>query len=289
MPDVKVTRAGYLAYYYNRRRRHARIEGVGVLPQSLALFERMTATGVSPSEARKTNINNLIRSLVGATVWDELDYLQVRSAETEAHALLNWVGDYSNATKVGSPVFTENEGFVCSAGSGNYINVGFNPGDGLRTYKYLRDDAFFSIGSRTDANQNAFDIGQRTSNIAHNANILIRNDAAGGLLARINEDTTVVSVANATAIGRYVVRRSGAGATAVFKNGTQIATGTGASSAIQNRVWYEGTLNNAGVATTAPTKQYSYSAAGGSLTDAQIAAFDATLNTFFTAILAEVI
>lgn len=261
--------------------------GAGFSAEAIDLFERMTATGVSPSEARKININTLIRSLVRDGVWYRGDCLEVYPAETEAHALLNWLGNYSNATKVGSPVFTENEGFVCSAGSGNYINTGFNPGDGLRTYKYLRDDACFSIGSRTNINGEANDVGQRTSNVSQNANLTIRN--ANILTARINEDTTTASVSNFDSLGNYAVRRTGANATAVFKNGSPIAIGTGASSAVPNRVWFEGTLNSNGAPSGAPTKQYSYFFAGGSLSDAQIAALHTAMDTFFAAIMDEVI
>lgn len=261
-------------------------EGVGgLLPQSVELFERMTATGVSPSAARQTNINTLIRSLVTSTVWDELDYLHVRSAETEAHALLNWKGDYINASKVGSPVFTENEGFVCSAGSGNYISTGFNPG-GAGTFKYLQNDAHFGIWSRTNVDENQFDIGERVG-ASQNANIRLRT--ANAIIANVNQDTTPMQPANTNSLGHYVARRSGAGATALFKDGVSIATGTAASSTIPNLVWFEGTVNQGGAPVTASTRQYACSHAGGSLSDAQIAALYSALDTFFDAILAEVI
>ncbi len=252
--------------------------------EAQAFFARST---VPFSEPRKTNIDVLIKALKSGGIWSKLDVLQVYSQETKQAALLNWVGDSSTATEVGTPPFVENEGFG-GFSTGNYLNMGFNPGTG--TKKYLRDDAMFGVWSRSDqAQESTFCIGQRTNNVTANANLSMRT-AVNANIIRINEDATSTGSANGTipnTLGSHIVCRSGASAGAFYRNGVAVTAIATASSALANREWFVGTINSGGSPSTLSTAQISAAFAGGNLSAGEALAFHNALSSYFNAILEE--
>lgn len=78
-------------------------------PETRQLLARMTT---QPSVARATLIDQTIRGLIDAGLWDQFDILYFLAAHDAQAARLNWKADAFNLTiQSGSPVFTTDGGY----------------------------------------------------------------------------------------------------------------------------------------------------------------------------------
>ena len=86
---------------------------------------------VAPTAPRQALINTLIASLktyqtsFGLSFWDALDFLYLVAAHDEQAAWINWKNPAQIGTKVGSPTWTVNKGYIGSYGV-SYIDTGIN-------------------------------------------------------------------------------------------------------------------------------------------------------------------
>ncbi len=254
--------------------------GVTYDADTSALFARWTT---QPDATRKGLVDAVFKTPGIKPILAKLDFLHVYAAHDSQAARQNWLRDLFNATAIGGPTFTADRGYTGN-GSSSYINTNFNPGDG-GSYQYLLDSAHLGFWSRTELAATVFDIGSRGSSTTRLATILARlsGDNAG---YRLNEDGGGTLAANASSIGHFVARRSGAGATALFKNGSSIGTGSVGSSVtgLQNASMFVGSVSQSGTPTTFSTRQYAVAHGGASLTDAEITALYGALSTYLTAI-----
>lgn len=84
-------------------------------PETRQLLARMTT---QPSVARATLIDQTIRGLIDAGLWDTFDALYFPAAHDAQAARLNWVADAYNLTEVGSPTFSADLGYSGSLSTG---------------------------------------------------------------------------------------------------------------------------------------------------------------------------
>ena len=104
----------------------AAVSSSGYCDEATALFARMTALGETPTDARKTAINNCIVSLKAAglfaTQWDDL---VVTKGHAAGSCLLNWILNATNGLAVNSPLFVADTGYKKNAATA-YINTKYN-------------------------------------------------------------------------------------------------------------------------------------------------------------------
>lgn len=111
--------------------------------ESIALFARMT---VQPSIKQKLVINDTIKALKNAGIWDLLDVLVLLHSHDTQSAYLNWKISTANGSPTNSPVFTAFQG-VLSANT-KYINSNFIPSAGIQ---YKLNNASARIMTSTNA------------------------------------------------------------------------------------------------------------------------------------------
>lgn len=92
-------------------------------PSAEAYFSRMT---VPPTDAVKSNINNLILALKSAGVWNKRDAYYLYNLANEQSACLNLRSTSFTATPVNAPVHTPGKGYTFN-GTSSYLDTGFNP------------------------------------------------------------------------------------------------------------------------------------------------------------------
>jgi hypothetical protein len=246
-------------------------------PETDALLGRFTTGAAEP---RKQLINTLISSLKAAGVWQKLDALYVMAAADEQSGQRNWKADTFNLAPVSAPTFTPDQGYA-GDGATSYLNTGFVPS--TNGVNFTLNSATFGVWSRTNSSGTMTDIGCRTASTT--AQTLLQLRIAGDLANyRINQSSAGTSAANADSSGMIAVRRSGASANALFRNGASIATGTSASTVLSEFAMTIGALNTGGVISGFTARQYAAAFIGASLSDAENTAFYNALLAYLTAV-----
>ena len=95
-------------------------------PETRQLLARMTT---QPSVARATLIDQTIRGLIDAGLWDQFDILYFLAAHDAQAAGLNWKADEFDLTVFsGSPVFTEDGGYRANPSTlSGVLDTGWSP------------------------------------------------------------------------------------------------------------------------------------------------------------------
>lgn len=95
-------------------------------PETRQLLARMTT---QPSLQRATLIDQTIRGLIDAGLWDQFDILYFLAAHDAQAARLNWKADEFDLTvSSGSPVFTEDGGYRANPATlSGQLNTGWAP------------------------------------------------------------------------------------------------------------------------------------------------------------------
>ena len=169
------------------------------ITESLDLFARMT---VQPTIKQKLVINDTIKALKNAGIWDLLDvFVMFHSHDVQA-AYLNWKANTSNPTPVNSPVFTAFSGIFF--GITKYVNTNFTPS---QTTFYKLNDASISIKTNTDLSSLTYDIvrGSTGAGITY-----IRRNYSNEFQAAINAQNgnpliIKINATGETATGLYTV------------------------------------------------------------------------------------
>lgn len=245
-------------------------------PATEALIARFTTP---PTSERTTLINNLIVALKDGGVWSKLDVLWITAAADAQAGQRNWISDNFNLTPVNSPTFTADRGYAGN-GTTSYLTTGYNPG-GAGTFKYLQDNCAMGIWSRTNSDATVAELGARTSSTLAQSIMLLRTTNLFSIRANSNTATTV---ANTDSSGFFIQRRTASNATAAFRNGSALGTGSVASVALVNTAWLFGAASNNGTPALFSARELSLGLGGGSLTDGEIAAANAAFAAYMTAV-----
>lgn len=246
---------------------------VGYSAESLALFARFTT---APTNTRKGQIDTLIRALKTGGIWAKLDALYVMAAADSQAARRNWIADQYNMTAVASPTFTADRGYQ-GDGTSSYLSTGFNAS--TAGGKLSTNSATLFTYANTDVASNAVDGGATNA-----SNIIFVNGrrALGEADAEIvNGSTGALRTAVASSVGLTMGTRTGASATALYRNATQLKTATTAATALPN-----GTISLCGSNTAASysTRRIAVGGIGSGLDSTEAAALYNALNTYLTAV-----
>jgi hypothetical protein len=210
-------------------------------PEALAIFASFTTP---PTAARKQIINNCVVALISTGVWTMLDTLYFVAAADSQAARINWKNPSSfTLAFTNSPTFTTDRGIQGDGATSFALASGYNPSTAGLNYSLNSAAAGLYVRQAATINS-AIDLYMDST---------VRFQRAGtGLayLTRINS-ASGNSYTYGTATGHFTERRTAAGTSQMFRNGSQVDTAAAASSAL-------------------PTTFRLLSATGFSFSDAQI-------------------
>lgn len=282
-PDPRVRARLQAALYTNRRKRLTRATGGGVSyeAEAEALFARFTTP---PTTERKGIINTLIKALKDGGIWSKLDALYLTAAADAQAARRNWVQDAYNLTAVNSPTFTADRGYAGN-GSSSYLRTNFNPTT-ASSPKFAQNSAHVSLTDRTSrAAASRVEMGAINAGPTNFMTQIATRFTGNQALARITGSVTgIPTFSNTDSSGRFVVTRTGATAMEAYRNAVSIGTSANASVALLNLEIFLGALNNNGSPSLYSTDQIAQATIGSALSSAEVAAMDAAIATYLTAI-----
>ncbi|MFG1429160.1 hypothetical protein [Roseixanthobacter glucoisosaccharinicivorans] len=236
-----------------------------------AVIARMSA---SPSFARKTAINTLVRALKAAGVWQRLDVLHIMAAHDAQAARLNWISSSYDLTATNSPTFTVDRGYQGDGATNFLTATGYDPSAGGR---------LLTLNSAT------LGAWVETADVTTSTGGILVFTSTGRLQRRLNgtqyqcrvNDATSANIPVGAFTGSTGLNRSAAGAREFYQAGVQTLTDTVASGTVSNRLDY--------LAAGLPASAYSDARlaagwAGGSLTSAQQTALHAALRAYMTSV-----
>ncbi len=250
---------------------------------TLAWVAAVIANGGTVSDARKILVDALIVGLKGDGVWTKLDRLWLFAAENTASALTDIVADQL-ATSHGSTIsFTIDRGYqgTSSSSDNDYIDSGFNPTT-AGSPKFIQDSAMLAAWSGTNsATTNDFLVG----NLVDFTCQIDPREADNKGYFDINSGSSfgfnVIGVTDST--GWWAGDRnaaSGTGCLLGYQNGSQVATGSTASTTPTNsNIIFMGSQ-----ASYRSSRQSCAGAIGGHLTGTDHANLYTRLRTYMTAV-----
>lgn len=230
--------------------------------EAISLFDKWALLGTPATEPIKVMVNNTIVSLKDTNQWDELDILPMWVSHSQTAALVDWKRVISMAT-AGTMNFVANDGFT-SNGTGR-IDLMYNPGDGLATYKFTQNSDSFGVYIATPVGENRVEISAQDGSsegidiLNNNATVSVKNNIAtaqsnGGNLGRRGLMSSIRIASNS-----WTNRGNG------YNIQSGVANRTDASLAVKNIPWMEFCRNVNGTFSAFSTKKHRYSFAGSGL------------------------
>lgn len=244
----------------------------------------VAAMTTQPDTTRKSLIDTLVGALKngaisGSNIWSKLDILQIYAAADSQAASLNWVTPASNtATVVNSPTFTADRGYAGN-GTSSYVHTQFVPSNAT---KLGQNDVSYSVWSRTAAGSANTGNGA-TDAVARRSSLNTRNtsDQVGYNLGE-GVGTFLSGVTDGS--GLFTAVRTGASATACYRNGSSLGTGSATSGGRTTTSIFIGAFNNNGAASSFVTRQYALFSMGQARTANEEADFYNAVQAYMTAI-----
>lgn len=170
----------------------------------------------------------------GASVWDRMDVFYVLANRTLANTYVNWVNpgsfDITDPSST-APTFAAYEGFT-GDGSSDWLSTNYNPYSDYTNYSL--NSATVGVYCRTASiSGNYVAVGGRSSATAI-TRLYLRN-ASNEMASYLNDDSPA-SYANATSQGLAIISRTASNYSAIYMNGTPLASGlTSSSNEIPNQ------------------------------------------------------
>lgn len=237
----------------------------GYSAEAQALFARFTT---SPSDARKALINTRILAAKASGAWDVRDAFYMMAAADAQAGQRNWKADTFNLTPAGTIPFDADRGYTGDGVTG-YLGTGFVPS--AAGGRFTLNSAHLSVWSRTSAQSAGAAIGARDgTNLARS--LIIARNTSNLASVGLNQTSLQSNIASTDGSGGFVMRRSGAAANALFRNGASLGADTITSSTRTSFEIVIGAMNTAGVIGNFCNYQLASAGIGGNLTNAQILA-----------------
>ena len=246
------------------------------VPESVAIVQAMTVT---PAADRQSLIDNLVRALMDAGVWDKLDILYIQAAHDAQAALINWVdpGPY-DGIPMGGIAFITDYGYDPVGGIGNddYIDCGSARWGELAHHGGT--STHMGLWSQSTESSNFPCIGSDTQLVGGDImnNKLIAYSS--GSIRGTHNSNSNFAVAVASGVGHAVTNRNGTTSHQVYKNG-ELA---GSPNTTYNKVTVSNInlMRNDAQGTTSRSQSITH--IGSSLTSTEVADMYAAFNAYMS-------
>jgi hypothetical protein len=252
--------------------------------ETAAYAAAVVANGGTVSDARVAILNTFIRTEKASGAWALTDDYWGLWAENEAQALTS-VKQRRLAVAVGSPTFAVDRGYTFN-GSSQYLDTGFI----LSTHGVNGTGTNQRLGVYERTNVSASGISAGTIDAAARCLLLVSRNGTVAT-GRTNAAGVDFTLGTADSRGLKVVSRAGGGTTMkLFDRGVKLTDGTATSpgSAAPTRALYIGAGNNAGTAASHRAASTGFAVVGGPLSDAQELAHSISVQSYATAVGANV-
>lgn len=243
-----------------------------------AILDRGTALGYAlPSAGQQIKQNTLVAALKAAGAWALLDIFYVYATDGDSDfATINWKSPTTfQCTKINSPSFATNAGFTGNGTSSN-LSTTWATSAGVN---YTQNDNSFGGHINTSNASTGCDFGS----VASTTVTRLRAQESAGNLTVFNNQATATTIGNAATLGFYQCKRTLSNATAVFKNGSSVGTGSTTSAALHANAVAIGAQRGNSSWTIWTDRQYSCFFAGAAMTGLESALYSAW-NTYFTSL-----
>lgn len=231
------------------------------------------AMAVKPPLYARQAMDTFVAELKTGGVWSLSDVLYIPAAGFSGpDQLINWKNPGTfNASVVGTPTQSPGKG-IASASNSDYFDTNWNMV--TNAVNYTQNSAHLLIGVDTDLVNFSISAGNLSS---ATVSMLIRNPSDQFAL-RLNAVSQQL-LTNTSGIGRFLMNRTGSTASEAFRNGVSLGTSTNASGAVVS-----GKLALGRGAVNFNPRRITVAGAGAGLTGPQIAAYEAALAKFLTAL-----
>jgi hypothetical protein len=243
----------------------------------------VAANGGAVSAGRVTLLNTYVNTLKAAGIWQLIDDELPLVAEDAAQALTS-LKRRRLATVTAGPTFTADAGYAFN-GTTQFINFGFVPSTHAAAMTGTNMRA--AVYARANVGSSGYALGTSDSG-TRNLGIVPRN-AGGAFQFTANAGLTTYATGITDSRGLSVASRTAAGVFEAYKNGVSIGTASPSSaSVLPTRAIYIGARNNAGTADLFRASTIGWVTVGASMSAAQELAYYNALQTFMTAVGAQV-
>lgn len=258
-------------------------DDVAVAPEATVPLANETTALIArfatpPSNARKAAIDAFIVSMKADGIWDKLDSLYVFAAADSQAAYLDWKRDLKNGTLAGTASFTADVGVKGNAAAGSRFETDFTPSvDGtLYTLNSASMGCYVATRPTTDGTY----FGSYGTSINQHIDII---ESLGNVSGHINS-TFNMSGGTLTGGGLLTYCRTSSAATAMYQNGTLLASDTDASGGLSTQPVWLGASNHAGVEASRCDVELSVWFAGAALDATEQTAFKSAIDTYLAAL-----
>lgn len=220
----------------------------------------LSIMSAQPSSVFIENLNTMVFKLKAEKIWDQLDRFWLFATENRQHAKI-CIKSLSAITEVNSINWTANQGYSGN-GTSTYINTNFIAS--TLGENYQTNDASIGLYSRDSGTSTGVDIGVFQSGVINISELLLRFSTN---LAYVDINTNASnSVASTNGSGLFLGKRINNSSVALYRNGNILGTTlTQASSGRPNIPIYMAARNEAGVAGSFTSRQYSMCCFGSSI------------------------
>lgn len=222
------------------------------------------------TDARKAQINVLVKGLQAAGIWDLLDVMWVFAAHSPQASLLNWKspGTFSGAL-VNAPTWQADRGFTGNGTNGR-ITTGWVPA--TNGVNFTVNAASMWSWSLTDLASGGVDMGVSSDSSTNRAQINSRN--VSNQVSVILNSNNNSSNAMASSIGLTGAQRLSASSVATWKNGVIVNTNSvNATSRPTSDMWFCA-LNATGAFSA---RQIAFGACGATLAGLELTFYNCVL------------
>ena len=174
-------------------------------------------------------IDYTVIQLKSNSLWTKFDWISPLPLHTQQAMFLNWKNPAQSMTAVNSPTYTAYTG-VNGDGAASYVDTNYNPSS-YSGRVYAQNSASVFIWSGTSAQQANAVAGyyDGTDGVTINP-----RDTSNRYVMRINQQFSVTGSGSTDGTGLYTISRTGATTIVMYKNGTAVASGSNASTAVNN-------------------------------------------------------
>ncbi len=242
-----------------------------------ALFARFSGT---LSDTDKENMNALIVSAKANGWWNKLDVFYVFAIGTNAtDSRLNWKSTSFNASGGVSPTWTAYRG-ITGNGSTQYLSTNYNPT--TNGTNFVSGSQSLGIYSRTEANGAYVEVG------GYDGTCTAPFIRSGGSTLSYIASCSASSLASSSSLGFFLSQRVSTTTNKFYRNGTLTQTDSISSSSVLNTTIFIGARSNAGTPVVFSPRQIAAITIGGAMTDTEALTMANDINTYMTAIGANV-
>jgi hypothetical protein len=246
-------------------------------PDWLAYYNRVIAAGGSLTTTEQNATKTLVADLKSAGIWSAMKAIYPMVGASAAACAQNLKSASFTGTFNGGVTFASTG--VTGNGSTGYFDTTYNP----VTQSDSQTSFYMSVYIRTNSNAgNPYDIG--------NASLAALGTKFTGIITRYSSDRQYIAIAdpysssNASTDSRgfYSGGTNGSSTQILYKNGSNVLSGTSAQQGFQNSNLYVLSVNDAGGFPTFSNKENAFASIGTGLSSTQNTDFYTAVQAFQT-------